>query len=380
MPFNEVSAFYTNIVTSIFLLFYILFYTYFLKNKGKNQHNKELTILQFYKSPNLSTLSILFTVSLFSTFIATSEIIEKISFLNIIISQESEETSILLLKKKVLYNFPFATLLYLVAMRRNFAPNIFIVTLLLILMILITKNPLLEKRNGLGPTYLLLLYLLFHKYLISNQILLSVFLLLFIIFFPISSIFTHSSIYGWGNILSYRTIDIIISHFSQLHFDAWSNLTATLEYVHQYNFTFGNQLLGTFLFFFPRSMWPNKPIPSGVEIGNYLINNHGMWFNNLSNPIVAEAYIDFGIPGIILYSIILSYVVFKLGTYIIQKNNLIIRNAAIYTSISLIFILRGSLMPAFAYICGSLFTIVLIPILITNLTSKITAKAFIFKK
>ena len=58
----------------------------------------------------------------------------------------------------------------------------------------------------------------------------------------------------------------------------------------------GRQLLGALLFFVPSAVWSGKPLASGIFIANYLIANYSMWFTNLSAPLIAEGYLDFG-PG-----------------------------------------------------------------------------------
>ncbi|NJP99658.1 hypothetical protein HCK00_03640 [Streptomyces sp. PLAI1-29] len=56
---------------------------------------------------------------------------------------------------------------------------------------------------------------------------------------------------------------------------------------------YGRQLTGTVLFFVPRSVWDGKPLDSGVRVGQWM----GMTNTNLSSPLWAELWLDFGSVG-----------------------------------------------------------------------------------
>ena len=42
-----------------------------------------------------------------------------------------------------------------------------------------------------------------------------------------------------------------------------------------------------------------KPLATGIFLADYLIRNYSMWFTNLSAPLVAEGYLDFGPGGVV---------------------------------------------------------------------------------
>ncbi|WP_069811698.1 hypothetical protein [Streptomyces sp. TP-A0874] len=58
--------------------------------------------------------------------------------------------------------------------------------------------------------------------------------------------------------------------------------------------SYGRQLAGTALFFVPRSVWDGKPEDSGVRVGQWM----GMTNTNLSSPLWAELWLDFGPAGL----------------------------------------------------------------------------------
>ena len=78
--------------------------------------------------------------------------------------------------------------------------------------------------------------------------------------------------------------------FNNVDFDAYSLFARTIEYVQQASITFGKQLLGTIFFIIPRALWQGKPEHSGVIVSAA----QGQEFTNLSCPIMAEGYINFG--------------------------------------------------------------------------------------
>ena len=166
--------------------------------------------------------------------------------------------------------------------------------------------------------------------------------------FPLLAVFTHSKGEIGENEFSFT--DIVFSHFNQLHYDAWANLVATLQLTDIQGFRFGGQLVATIFFWFPRSFWESKPDFTGALIGDFLTNHYSMWFNNLSSPITAEAYIDFGILGVIIYSVVLAYVIIR--SEILLNSHSYMKLPSAYFIFCLIFILRGSLMSAVAYCVG----------------------------
>ncbi|MEU3655282.1 hypothetical protein AB0E67_21210 [Streptomyces sp. NPDC032161] len=67
----------------------------------------------------------------------------------------------------------------------------------------------------------------------------------------------------------------------------------TVTWVGTRGHTYGRQLAGSALFFVPRSVWSGKPEDTGVRVGQWM----GMNMTNLSAPLWAELWVDFGAPG-----------------------------------------------------------------------------------
>lgn len=140
--------------------------------------------------------------------------------------------------------------------------------------------------------------------------------------------------------------------FYAAHFDAHENFASAIES----NFiSYGYQLSGSLLFFVPRFIWPGKPVGSGYEMAERL----GYSFNNISMPLLAEGYVNFGFFGVFLFAVCIGYFMARMDGYYSLYIKLILKSdysTAIYYYIigALFFLLRGDLLSSFAYIVAGL--------------------------
>jgi len=82
----------------------------------------------------------------------------------------------------------------------------------------------------------------------------------------------------------------------------------TISYVSGQGVEFGAQLLGALFFWFPRSVWVEKPIGSGDFIAyEHIATFATVDFANFSMPLVAEAYLNFGLLGVCLSFFLLGW-------------------------------------------------------------------------
>ncbi len=139
-------------------------------------------------------------------------------------------------------------------------------------------------------------------------------------------------------------------------------LVRTIIYVNFHGITWGNQLLGSLLFFIPRKFWPQKPIGSGHTIATDL----GWDFTNVSCPYIGEGYINFGILGVILFAITLAVltkfgdVAYKKSVYSNSKEITIIELVYPFSIGFLFFILRGDLLSSLSYYIGFMVPVILL--------------------
>lgn len=139
-------------------------------------------------------------------------------------------------------------------------------------------------------------------------------------------------------------------------FDSLAQLHNGLQATSDYEFPVFRQLLGSLLFFVPRSVWSDKPLDTGIELANYL----GLRFQNLSAPWILEAYVNARIPGVLLTAFFIGYLITKMD---LNQSSGIRQFVMAFTISGLLFILlRGSLLQASG---RAIFAFVLIQILFT---------------
>ncbi len=255
--------------------------------------------------------------------------------------------------RKFLLFLPSATFLILLHETLRSGPKVLFsrvcVLLMLGILVLVTQNPLTEKRNGLGPVYLCLFFILFEWQLRGRNRRLILLIASMAVVFPAITVFTHNHDQIFSGVEWSSVADTLKDHYFSTNYDAWANIYSTIEMVRRQGLHWGQQLLGGILFFVPSSVWHTKPLATGIVIANFLIANYSMWFTNLSAPLVAEAYIDFGIAGVVLYATGLAWLVTGMNRFAKAGRKWVSFPMAIYGSMFLMFALRGSLMIAIAY-------------------------------
>ena len=106
----------------------------------------------------------------------------------------------------------------------------------------------------------------------------------------------------------------------------------------------GRQALGVVLFFVPRSVWPDKPIDTGILLANYF----GYKFTNLSAPLWAEAMVNGGIVAVVLVFVLVGFFLRKMDTAVARAQHAadLWFVAGSTLAAYLLIILRGSLLQA----------------------------------
>lgn len=367
--FNTSSVVFANLLILIFNIVFIFSYLYF-KDKKLGKSKEQATEVNFKYNTPLAILVLLVAcvaIAVFNYDYLLKDISESVYII------KDESTSLLLLKKKFLFFTPLGgivlTLKHL-QMTNKINSNTFFVVLSLVIFIVLLfffKNIFTEKRNTLGPIYIALIYLFFPKLLNSNAKFFLFMFLSMVIIFPLSSTLTHidaslEQIFVKPSLIyeSFLRFGTISGAFESLHYDAFSNIMATVEYVKLYGLSWGYQLLGVCLFFVPRSLWTTKPLSTGELIGNHLFDTTPRNFTNLSNSVVSEGFINFGFIGIVVLAIVLAYFIVK---FIIwhRSEDCLKQFIAFYFAVHLMFLLRGDLTNGFSYFIGPLLSVVFLP-------------------
>lgn len=366
LPFSEFGVFRANTYILIFILTFFISYLYLKKLKFNFKINKRIP---YNNTPLVLVVLAVISLVIIATNFSTIVFQYKNDFY-----KEVEQTSLssYLMVQKFLFFIPLAGLFishyYLKDATKKTKNYFFVVGLLIcfLLFVLILKNPLTEKRNALGPIYITLIYLFYRKSLDSNFKVIKFMFFSMVLLFPIVSIITHArvslkEIVSKENFLAEGAKTMNIENaFNSLHYDAYPCFLATIDYCDRNDITYGKQLVPVFFFFVPRSSWHDKPEVTGFKIGNYLIDSYGFNFNNLANPYVSEAYINFGLFGIILFAIVLA-MIFVWQMRWIDSNDRLKSIFAFYFSIYLIYFLRGDLANTYMLILSTFVAVVVFP-------------------
>lgn len=191
---------------------------------------------------------------------------------------------------------------------------------------------------------------------------------------PFINVFRYSVMGDAGLLSSFNTD--ITSILTNGDFDAYSMLLRTVRYITNNSILYGHHLFGALLFFVPRALWSSKPIGSGAFIGS----SQRLDFLNISSPLIAEGLINFGYLGVIIYSIIFSYISTKLDSIAIKNYYSVILKSGV-NNLRLLYpfligfnflILRGDFLTSFSNLVG----FILPAFLITKLVSFLSLKRF----
>lgn len=381
-------AIYTNTLITLFNIVFFISYLFFKKNK-------RITSIPVLKESSRKITPVLIVViAIVSVFIflgSYSFVMDELSrppWRRSIFS-----TSVTLLWKKVLFLLPFAGIIlcfqYFKKEKKKAVNLVTICAIFLFLGLLLFwfKNPLVEKRNALGPLYISLIFLVIPKLFNSNIKTLFFLFFIMIVAFPLSAMLTHSDASLQEMIKNPAIIFAfennkgggIASAFNTLNYDAFSNIMATMDYVDEYGFSLGYQLLSAFLFFIPRGIWENKPLGTGELVGDHLVDKFDFSYSNLSNPYVSEGFINFGFFGVIIGAILIAIILVRAIAWL-QSDDYLKKMIAFYLAIHLIFLLRGDFTNGYTYYVGTFLGVVVLPKLIKALLEFFVYKQKVWKQ
>lgn len=218
---------------------------------------------------------------------------------------------------------------------------------LVITLFLIICFPTGLARNTMAAYYAGLMIITFDKTARGRWFTVTIIIGLVLVF-PAITIFRYAGALeggGWGAIMEGSVRGTYLGG----DYDTHQMFISVQRYVNQFGFSLGQQLFGALLFFVPRSIWPAKPIGTGHTVMQGL---NQYYFTNVSAPLVSEAFINFGILGIILFGFILGMVTKHVDNRYWASTNRLQRIRIIYpfSMFQFFFLLRGDMMSAGAYL------------------------------
>lgn len=209
------------------------------------------------------------------------------------------------------------------------------------------NNPVNSARYWFGAIVLSLTFITLKWRKASFAIISFIIIMLFIVIFPFADMFRHTTDIDIERLTSENSLSYHL--INKGDYDSFQQILNTVNYVKDAGLSFGRQFTGTLLFWFPRSIWENKPISSGQLVGGKM----GYINTNLSQPLWSEAYLDAGFLGVILVFIGYGFLTTAIENFYLErhKTDLTFFSTLVpFFAAYQFFLLRGCLMSAFAYL------------------------------
>lgn len=255
-------------------------------------------------------------------------------------------TSFLLRRTRYGYKGPDLT----IATQAVLESMLYVPPVIVLLTYLYFRKNLLRIR---GPVILLLLWVAFLSNPLANARQTTIFLVFPILFYALAGRRRVTNVFFSliPVVLAYNAdlVDRFTGKWNPLQFtifsrdgdfDAFAQFANGIKQADLGSFEYFEQILGPALFFVPRSLWGAKPFDTGVELARQL----GLSFQNLSAPWILEAYVNARIPGVIIISILL---VFMLSRFDVSSSYNLRTWLVGSVLVGVLFIvLRGSLLQA----------------------------------
>ena len=352
----------------LWIVFYNLSYSFFKNKTFKKINNFGIIAkISFIYLLAFTILSFVCTIFIIRNVGLSQLFARSTSYL--VFSGSNSQTKTLLFDSVTKVTILFSTTISIINYYEN--KNGLLFVLINSFMLIITCFPTGLTRNATGIIYLGLLLIINYNFLKnktkSSFFYFFIFIIGFVLVFPAINVFRTKTFSDANFFDKMNQLSSNISlNYNSEDYDAFSMIIQTKKYVSNFGITYGKQLFGNLLFFIPRNFWPNKPVGSGSMI----FDAYNYSFTNVSCPLIAEGYINFGGIGIIIYALVLGYITSRLDYYywfIMRKT----KNNYCYLTIIypyllpiLFFMLRGDFLSTFSYSCSYifLFYIYLIPI------------------
>jgi hypothetical protein len=264
-------------------------------------------------------------------------------------SQVLTQTILALINTPIFVAFMALLALY-VHQRKSADPYVKRVSLVTVLVVgtaaLIINNPVSSPRWTVGVSVLSILFYVapWSRRQTFSLTVLGV-ALLFVLAFPFADAFRATSDPDIAAHLRETSVETEIAEAGS--YDAFEQLVNVLRYVDQNGLGYGRQLAGTALFWFPRSAWANKPIPSGPLVAEW----RGTSNTNLSLPLWGEFYLDGHVALVAVGMLLYGALAGGIEQQYIASNRETPNFATLFVPIFgayQIFLLRGSLLGTIA--------------------------------
>jgi oligosaccharide repeat unit polymerase len=226
-------------------------------------------------------------------------------------------------------------------------PHSRVAPLFLLVILFAFISPVGIPRSLAGALYIPVLTLVLMPRLYSKYAIICIVIFSVLFAAPVFDIFRSGDLSGQIDLAA----NFNLSYLFAGHFDAFYNLVQVVELRFS---TAGLQLIGALLFWVPRALWPGKPVGTSFDFAPYA----GMLSDNVSFPLPAEFYADYGLVGVILGMFLVGVLYRRLDKFLSRKRRPGSLSAYICViahqevAILGIYLLRGSFLGSFSYTVG----------------------------
>lgn len=235
--------------------------------------------------------------------------------------------------------------------RRQISANCRVLAFVTLVANVAVNNPVSQSRFWVATVYLSMLGCwLTPRFPQFPKIAVSLSLVFLIIVFPFSDIFRHAE--GSREI---KINDPLAQLASKGDFDAFPQLTSSIWHVANLGQRHGHQAAGAAAFFVPRALWSGKSEDTGTMLGK----EANLGNVNLSAPLWAEGYVDFGVAGAFIYLFLLGRLSVVLGR--LTSTIALGPGFACFVGVYQFVLLRGSLLQAMgiSFVLAVLFRVIM---------------------
>lgn len=338
----------TNIFLTIWFIFYLVgkrLGNKKIRFKRKDTSNKMSAPVEYTYSINHAALNMLLGIAIFIVLYYLMRVgIRGLLVRSTNVDSEIDSKAIALLINHGFHNaLTFIAALHILDAKRS---HIKLTTIIAVLCFVIGCFPTGISRNMMASFYAGMMIIFFDSARKKRWMTWAIFAGLILIF-PAISLFRHLS-----TLQSVSAGQYILSSIQNTYltgdYDAHQMFISIQRWVAQDGFSWGHQLLGAIFFFVPRSIWPSKALGTG-QTAFTVLQQH--WYTNVSAPIPSEGYVNFGVPGIIIFALITGYLTRRADIGYWNEENPLARIRVVYpfSMLMFFFVCRGDLQSTGSY-------------------------------
>ena len=241
--------------------------------------------------------------------------------------------------------FNLVLIMVLASTQRHPVPHVRIFAL--VCSALFFVSPIGIPRNLVGALYIPLLMMAFLPKHYSKYSVICVILFAILLAAPLVDVFRHINLHDSVDLGENFNVDYIFSG----HFDAFHNLAQVIDLDYSSE---GWQVVGILFFWVPRALWEGKPVGTSFDFADFA----GYQAHNVSFPLPAEFYVDYGVIGVAFGMFFTGILYRRLDIFLSKPKgegsiaSYISAIARLELSIMGLFLLRGSVLASFAYTVG----------------------------